>query len=360
MRASALRLRMLRQRPFLILLFSFMLLIGGARIGQAESQSPLTPPLRGMTISCPIYGQIWGSPAFSHALHEVEAIGINWVSIHPYAQIRRDGTVRFTPARATGYLPRAISRAQKAHMPLFWKPHLAYWGSFEWRGAIDFSQDEDKQRFARTYRAFILDHARFAQASNVPLLAVGVELERLVKYESYWRDLIKDVRKIYKGKITYAANWDGIETVRFWDALDYIGVQAYFPLAAENSSPPSEEQIRAAWRTPLAQLERLSKRYSRPVLFTEIGYPNAAHAAYMPWKKKGFLDKAARGLRDRLIRVAARDIEKIPFIAGMFWWKWIPGEKRGDFSMQPSNVRSTLVELWPPKNIPQPTAKDTR
>ena len=53
-------------------------------------------------------------------------------------------------------------------------------------------------------------------------------------------------RAVYKGKLTYAANWDGeFEEVAFWDALDVIGVQAYFPLTEERV--PSVTKLTQAW-----------------------------------------------------------------------------------------------------------------
>ena len=65
--------------------------------------------MRGMTVSCPIWGQIWGSNAMVESLEELRGLGVRWVAIHPYAVIRRDGSVRFRPAAETGYLPRAAA-----------------------------------------------------------------------------------------------------------------------------------------------------------------------------------------------------------------------------------------------------------
>lgn len=301
-----------------------------------------------MTVSCPTYGQVWGSPAFSEALRTLKTLGVEWVAIHPYAGVRKDGSVRFTPAAETGYLERAVERARKAGVPLFWKPHLAYWGSFDWRGSIDFTEDAAKQRFARSYRAFILDQARFAARAGAPLFAIGVELERLVRYEDYWRELIAEVRRVYPGRITYASNWDGASRIRFWDALDYVGVQAYYPLRITPGLTPDEPALRKAWAPILAEVRTLAERTKRPVLFTEIGYPEARHAAERPWDPKGFFDTADRALRVALVKYALREVERVPFVAGMFWWKWIPGRRRGDFAMQPPEIQSALRKLWAP------------
>lgn len=310
-----------------------------------SNRAPFDGPMRGMTVSCPRYGQIWGSPRFSGTLDELDGLGVRWVSIHPYAGINRSGRVRWSPAEETGYLPGAVRRA-KGRTHLFWKPHLAYWGSFKWRGEIDFSDGSSRERFAQTYRAFILDQARFAERHHIPLFAVGTELERLVRYEAYWRELIAEVRKVYSGRITYAANWDGIERVPFWDALDYVGVQAYFPLSVSGDRLPSEAEIQKAWTPHLAMLERVSRRSGRPVVLTEVGYPEAKHAAERPWEPEGYFAGNHKELRRRLMRVALSHLEAQPFVAGMFWWKWIPGRTSGDFAMQAPEARAELKTYW--------------
>lgn len=289
--------------------------------------------LRGMTVSCPRDGQIWGTPAFAETLRELRTLGVTHVAIHPYAGIDRSGRVRFRPAEEVGYLKRAIAHARAAGVALFWKPHLAYWGRFAWRGAIGFGDEEAAwARFFETYRGFILDQARFAARAEVPIFAIGTELELTVGHAREWKELIAEVRSIYPGHLTYAANWDGLGKVPFWDALDSIGVQAYFP-------------VEHGWKAALEELAALHQTHRRPVLFTEIGYPNAAHAARTPWEtERGHAPDPE--LRGRLVREALA--LRAPFIMGMFWWKWMPGGRREDFSMHAAPAREAVADAWRP------------
>ena len=40
-------------------------------------------------------------------------------------------------------------------------------------------------------------------------------------------------------------------------------------------------------------------------------------------------------------------LESEPYIAGMFWWKWIPGSRhRGDFSMRHPGVMDIVRQAW--------------
>lgn len=320
---------------------------GPATMVATSSTGALRHPIRGMTVSCPIYGEIWGTEAFSESLVQLREMGVAWAAIHPYARIEKNGEVRFTMPEATGYLPAAVARAKAAGVALFWKPHLAYWGRFEWRGAIGFGSDTAAwERFFRTYREFILAHARFAETHGIPLLAVGTELEQMMGYEKKWRDLIKEIRGVYRGRLTWAPNWDGVAKVPFWDALDYIGVQAYFPLPLAEGAP-TKASVRAAWAGPLRTLGELARSFERPVLFTEVGYPDADHAAITPWKSGQGRGSAAE-LRRNLVEVAATTVEEVPFVAGMFWWKWMPGSAfgRGDFRMTDGLMRETLKKAW--------------
>lgn len=335
---------------FVIALAAVALLAAAPR-GSATAPTSTHTFLRGMTISCPRGGQIWGTPLMTSSLRELRRLGVGWVAIHPYGRVRRDGTVAFRPAAGAAFLESAVARVREEGMRLFWKPHLGYWGSFEWRGAIGFGDDEDAwTRFFEGYERFIVDQARFAQEHGVDLFAVGVEYERTVAHEAAWRRVIAAVRRVYHGRLTYAANWDGVARVPFWDALDLIGVQAYFPLAAAGSEP-SRKALLAAWDAPLAELRRLSaSQGGKPVLVTEIGYNRSPDAAHAPWSERTEDTPAVRRLRERLIEVALERLEREPEVAGLFWWKWIPGSAPWDrdFSMKDPEAQEALARYWAP------------
>jgi len=303
--------------------------------------------MHGMTVTCPRAGQIWGSGAMRSTLDRLAALGVDWVAIHPYAWIGRDGEVTFRPAADAGYLHRAVALAHDAGMALFWKPHLGYWGSFAWRGDIAFGDDEAAwRRFFDSYRAFIVDQARFAARAHVPLFAVGVELEATMHREADWRRVIAAVRAVYPGRLIYAANWDGIARVPFWDALDLIGVQAYFPLS--EAAAPSPSDLIGGWQRHLEPLRRLSARHGgKRVVFTEIGYNRSVLAARQPWDDQVQDSAAGRALRRKLIEVALAVTEHDPLFAGLFWWKWMPGSARGsNFSMRDAEALEALGRAW--------------
>ena len=301
--------------------------------------------LRGMTVSCPGFGRIWGSPAMAEALDEIRRLGVGWVAIHPYAQVSRDGRVRYRPAASEGYLRRAVELAREAGVQMFWKPHLAYWGSFEWRGKIRFDRKEHWDRFFTTYRDFVVDQARFAEAAGIPLFSVGLEYEETTGQEAQWREILAAVRAVYSGRVTYSANWDRLDNVPFWDAVDLIGVQGYFPLS--DAPNPSRRVLKRGWDEPLNRLRAMSKHYGKPVLFAEIGYDLSPSAASKPWLRDTHDTPASRALRLRLMEVALERLENEDFVEGMFWWKWIPRQRHvGDFSMLEGDAQEVLRKHW--------------
>jgi len=320
--------------------------------------APPTEFHRGMVISCPRWGPIWGSTAMEESLGELVEMGVDSVAIHPYGWVKRDGTVKFQPAEGLDFLHRAVELANQADLRLFWKPHLGYWGEFKWRGSVEFGDDDAAwSKFFAEYEAFIVDQARFASSAGLELFAVGVELEATVHREAEWRRVIAAVRKVFRGTLVYAANWDRLEEVPFWDAVDWIGVHAYFPLSDEQD--PSSEELIAGWTSHLEALRELSERLSKPVLVAEVGYNVHPGAAREPWIYETLDSPASRDLRKRLVETALNRLASESFIRGMYWWKWMPGptHHRRNFSMRDPELKRLISKAWAPTPAAVPTAR---
>jgi hypothetical protein len=182
-----------------------------------------------------------------------------------------------------------LSRLELAHslgFKIFLKPHVWIFASSEgkWRSDIFPTNEENWELWKKSYRDFIVRYAILAEKANVEMFCVGTELSRLsVEKPVFWKDLIQEVRSIYSGKITYAANWyNEYEKIDFWDDLDYIGIQAYFPLVKNRY--PSVQQISKGWSKHFPAIESIHKKYNRKILFTEMGYKSTADSAVSPWE----------------------------------------------------------------------------
>ncbi|MCE7053248.1 hypothetical protein LZF95_01080 [Algoriphagus sp. AGSA1] len=221
------------------------------------------------------------------------------------------------------------------------KPHL--WVRGSWPGEIAMDSEEDWELWFANYEAFILDYAKMAEEYQIPMLCVGTELEMTSSREADWRRVILEIRKIYSGKLVYAANFTEFEQIRFWDALDYIGIQAYFPLST--NSDPTLSQLKSGWKKHLKRIEYVVSAYQRPVMFTEIGYCNTVDAAKEPWiwpneRKETELSEEMQAL---CYEAFFQTAWKKNWMAGVFFWKWYPEGKHREPDFTPQGKMAEQV-----------------
>ncbi|MBT8309726.1 MAG: glycoside hydrolase, partial [Flavobacteriaceae bacterium] len=163
-----------------------------------------------------------------------------------------------------------IEMLHKNNIQVMLKPQIWIWrGAFT--GHLTMKTETEWQQLERSYAGFILEFAQLAQETNVAMYCIGTELNAFVSARpKFWSDLIIKVRDIYQGEITYAENWDTFANVPFWDELDYIGIDAYFPLSDEET--PTLEALTKAWQPHKEEILKVHRKVDRPVLFTEYGY----------------------------------------------------------------------------------------
>ncbi len=307
--------------------------------------------VHGVTVSCQTDGHEWASDAFARDIDALEDLGANWVAIHPYGHLASDGEVRFRgldPEHPPEFVARPIREAHARGASILIMPHLAYWGSkFRSRNEIDFASKEDRERFWKSYRAWIVAVARVSNGADA--FSIGNETDRMLCDEAEWRGLIAEVRAVTSAKLTYASNWSDYQRVPFWDALDAIGVQAYFPLCA--SDDPSEDDLERAWKPIVAELSSVAHRTGKPIVFTELGYNCSLAAAREPWayrEAKRADREHAEQLQTRCLRVALRVIDREhEWLRGAFLWKWFVGPTWGEnFLLNAPAVRAVIADSW--------------
>ncbi|GAA3994973.1 hypothetical protein GCM10022408_01670 [Hymenobacter fastidiosus] len=225
-------------------------------------------------------------------------------------------------------LVQTARQARKQGINTLLKPHLWLRGpGGTWPGDVEMQSAADWQAWFASYSVFILHYARLAEEQQMAAFCIGTELEKTVSHEAEWRALIRQVRQVYHGPLTYAANWSGeFERVRFWDALDFIGIQAYFPLSQADSPP--KKSLLTNWQPHLKAIARVQKQFNKPVVFTEAGYKSTPDAAIEPWKWPDHT--AAFSPPDEATQAACYEalFETFwpqPWFKGLFVWKWYPG-----------------------------------
>lgn len=247
--------------------------------------------IRGITIG-PIEssqqpGRGYGTRYTEALLDHLALAGVNWVSVTPFGRI---WSLRSTEIEMDFEAPyeqsvegvrRLIAQAHARGIRVLVIPHL-WVEAGGWRGEIDPGSPDGWRAFHESYRAFVLAWARHAALGGADAFSIGVECKSWSgRFGRLWGDLIEDVRAVFPGLLTYSSNWDEAEDVIFWDSLDLVGINAFYPLAHHPGATYAEYQAGA--RAAAAGVERLSEVLDMPVLFVEIGYTTRLDAAVEPW-----------------------------------------------------------------------------
>jgi len=297
----------------------------------------------------------YGSDMAGKQLQHIRKLGGTAIALVPYASFstppRTD--IRFRLSESDERVVRSIDQAHAADLQVMLKPQL--WGRI-FTGDISYERTEDFEIWFQRYRRWILHFARMAELHGVELFCIGNELNGVSGHEQHWRNLIRDVRRIYSGPLTFAANWnEEFERITFWDELDYLGVNFYFPLA-ERGEIPAAGSPRLQELT--ANLEAMHRRYRKPILFTEVGYPPLATAAAEPWKET----KAAfdHDLQKRCYETVFQAFHDKPWFTGMYWWKWPSHGQGSAFSVGHNPIGKPALDVlrdWYSRPVPTTQAK---
>jgi hypothetical protein len=139
----------------------------------------------------------------------------------------------------------------------------------------------------------------------------------------------------YTGKLIYAASWGGasegamsseFDHITWWDAVDYIGVDAYFPLT-QNADVGVPDLVNAWHGKGLdllgngdiySKLDKLASTFSRPILFTGAGYASAAGANGDPLHASPDSPDQNEQLND--MQALFQVFSAAPFWQGVIWY----------------------------------------
>lgn len=272
-------------------------------------------------------------PLFKHLLD----LGINSIAItFPFYQADWQANQVSTSPIATPTLTELQKLIEEAHAiglrvmlrPILDEKSLVTTGM--WRGQIN---PTDPDSWFDSYRNLLLTYAELAQDTNIKLLNIGTELNSLQNhYKDKWLELIKDIRAVYKGELIYSFNWDSVRDIllnEFTELLDYVGIDAYFPL--ERPDGASVEELKEEWEKWINELKDLFTHES--IIITEAGVvpvtgayrtPYSWHIPYAP------LDWEAQSNYYEATYQVWR-----PMIQGIYWWNVTLNHNREEVNYSP-------------------------
>jgi len=264
----------------------------------------------------------YGTAASDASLARAAASGNDSVSIviTQYMDSATSNTIRANGATPTdASILHAMASARGLGLKVTLKPQVDL-TTGAWRGTI---APTDPNAWFASYESMIDHYADLAKQGGATMLVMGTEFKTMSgsAYTPRWQQIIAGIRQRFSGQLTYAANWNEYQQVKFWGDLDFIGVDAYYPLS--DLPAPTLSQLSSAWtsRGYVNALQTASQQYGRQVLFTEIGYRSIVGAAITPniWNSQALysMDEEANAYEAAFQAFSGRS-----WFAGMYWWSW--------------------------------------
>jgi hypothetical protein len=191
----------------------------------------------------------------------------------------------------------------------------------EWRGTIKPAHWSD---WWDSYRQMMDHYAMYAEISGVDLLVIGSELVSTEEKADEWLEVIRTVRKRYKGMITYSANWDHYKHIPFWDYMDVIGMNSYWKMGENRDVSPAE--IAQRWQKIQEGVLGFAKEKGKPLILLEVGWCSLQNAAHEPWDYTQEQLPVDLELQKRLWEGFFQSWHGKPNFAGFMLWEWPPTE----------------------------------
>ena len=329
-----------------IKLFFYVLFFG--LLSSCESQ---VEPINGVSLVAN------GNPIDTTHVKPVVAVNANYAALMPFGFTRSKDNpdLRFNTSRQwfgerRDGIKQYAEVLREQGIKLMIKPQI--WISYgEFTGYMKMNSEEDWKTFENSYSDFILLYAKLAQEINAEILCIGTELENFISNRpEYWSNLIKEIKTIYKGKLTYAANWDEYKRTPFWDQLDYIGIDAYFPVSG--SQTPTIEECLEGWKKHKPVIKSFSDKYNKPILFTEYGYRSVDYTGKEPWRFDRSMTQVNLQAQVNATKALYQTFWNEEWFAGGFIWKWfvnddrVGGDKNNQFTPQNKPVESIIKNQY--------------
>lgn len=235
-------------------------------------------------------------------------------------------------------LAHAIQMARERNLKVILKP-MVQCRDGAWRATIKFldEQGEDDseawRRWWLQYQQMLVHYGELAERTDCDIYCLGCEMNSAEWFESNWRESIAAVREVYSGKLMYNINHSREDEIEWWDALDIIGVSAYYPIGRKSASwfnyrseyefDSSLEGMKERLEEKKAELAALSEKHGKPILFSEIGVCSAHNTVDAPWTHERDTSQIYDG--EEQARFYQANLEVFwdePWFLGYTWWQW--------------------------------------
>jgi hypothetical protein len=289
----------------------------------------------------------YDGPQVEQSFREIVEVGGRWVEFTPtwYQETRNASEIARTPKTVSDAgLERAITLAHANGLKVFLKPHVDLPNPGQ--DSRNNIRPDDRGAWFASYTAFISNYAAMAARLGVEQFAVATELSSTTDDRAAWLQVIRTVRAQYHGTLVYAAG-DDFRRVPFWDAVDVIGIDAYWPVS---KGPTTDVLVlQQSWEPIRAELAALAARYGRKILFTEAGYTSQQGSTTNPssWRLSTMPNETEQAAAYQALLAIFSEQE---WWAGVYWWVWnaLPdnGEHALDYSPRGKAAEWVIRGAW--------------
>ena len=255
--------------------------------------------------------------------------GINWMclAVGLTQETAHSTKIEFDFGRSSSDrdIMAAIERAHKNNIKVCLKP-MVNCRDGVWRAYINFAdsdfagRDPYWDKWFQSYGDFMKYYAELAEETGCEMLCIGCEMCGTERKETHWRKLIAEIREVYSGKLIYNTNHGHEDDVKWFDAVDYVGTSAYFPVAKNGGA--TLEEMQQAWLKVRDDMYKVYQKWQKKVVFIEIGCRSAKGCATMPWdfQHKDFPhdEEEQANFYDSCLSVFGNQ----EWFGGVFWWDW--------------------------------------
>lgn len=264
------------------------------------------------------------------ATKPVNRISANYIALTPFL-LMKEGSPEIYYETTGNYwgdyrinMKKIISEAHQSGKKIMLKPHI-FVENVGWAGTLNFSS-KNWTIWESNFTKRILDFAKFAEDNKVEMLCIGVELKSATtRNPFFFKQLIKKIRYIYKGRLTYAANWDNYQKIKFWSDLDFIGIDGYFPISLKKT--PSKLELEKGWEKTVIKLKAFSNLTNKKIIFTEFGYRSCDYSSGKQWEIENNKNIPINySNQNNGYEVFFEKVYTQDFVAGGFIWKWYSNE----------------------------------
>ena len=136
--------------------------------------------------------------------------------------------------------------------------------------------------------------------------------------------------------------------------LDFIGVDAYFPVS--DNKTPSLEECLEGWKTHKQVICNMSLKHSKPILFTEYGYRSVDYSGKSPWISDRSMNQVNLEAQTNTTQALFETFWNEEWFAGGFVWKWfhshdkVGGEDNHMFTPQNKPAEALLRKQYKSTN----------